>query len=143
MLDNKIISMYQWIVDTTERKPNYLAEQVMWPSVVVDLVIRALTWKGRFMDGFILLLILSVGALLISAARNEAWFKRLGDGAWIRMLFLGLVMGHVITLAIMPSGIGFLHIISTTLVGSYYYFAACEAPRPKKRKEKLVLRTAT
>jgi len=31
-----------------------------------------------------------------------------------------------------------LQTLSSSLMGSFYYFAACDEPKPPKRKEKLV-----
>lgn len=139
-MDKKLISLHQWIVDETERKPGWWGEQVLLPSTIVAIITRVIRWNSGF-DAVFLLLTLFVGAFGIMAARNEALFKQFGEAVWVRGVFLGLIAINVFALFVQFSGLNVLDIISCTLFASFYYFAACENPRPKKRKEKLVLST--
>ena len=78
--------------------------------------------------------------MLVAAARNEVLLKSIGQTKWIRGFFLALVVLNLFTLftAVKDIGIEVLELLTATFMLSYYCFAACENPRPKKRKEKLV-----
>ena len=141
MIDSKLIAMHQWIVDETEKKPTWWAEQVIWPAFTIDMVVRVLTWKSSWIDMLIMFFLLTFGALLITAARNESMLKQLGQSVAIRMMLLALLAFHIGTLFVAMRGVSMLYVVSGALTVSYYYFAACEAPRPKKRKQ-LVLQKA-
>ena len=142
MLDSKLLAAHQWIVDTSEKKPGWWAEQVIIPNTVVNIVSRVLRWEPDGWSSAMLVLTILVGALLVVAARNEAMLKTLGTGVWFRVFLVGITLYSIVLMILKPSGIHGLDIVATALATMYYYFAACENPRPKKRKEKkLVLRT--
>lgn len=141
MFDAKIVSMYQWIVDTTEKKPGWWAEHVIIGSTMLNIVTRVLKWENNW-DMLMLLISLTVGALLVFTARNEAQLKHISSTGWIRPFLLGCSAMGLSILIMKPTPIHGLDLISTVLFASYYYFGACENPRPKKRKESFVRKFA-
>lgn len=137
-LDEKIIQAYQWIVDTTEKKPMQLAEPATLIYFFGECMARILNWESGADTMFIGLAIILTSGMLY-ATRVESYFKMLGDSLWIRPMFFGLVIANAAVVLVHPTGRGFLFLISGLGMFSFYGFAGCEGPRPKKRKEKLVL----
>lgn len=138
MIDTKLIAAHQWIVDETERKPGWWAEQAIMASITLDIVLRVATWSSGW-DAVLLLLSLIIGAVLVHAARNEAFLKSLGESRGIRAFFLGLIAFQLFILFTEEKVVyNLMRVVSSIGMVSFYYFAACDAPRPKKRKEKLV-----
>lgn len=142
MIDTKLIKAHQWVVDVTEKKPGWWAENSIMAATAFDLVRNVLTWDSGW-DAVILLLCLVCCTGLVYAARNEVLLKAAGDSKWIRGFFVGVVAFQVFTLFVNNHiAIDILDVLSATLMLSYYCFAACQGPRPRKRKEKLVLQPA-
>ena len=142
MFDQKIIDLYQWIVDTTQKKPGWLGEQVMTFATVINIVSRLLKWDSNW-DALFLLMDLTCAVFLISASRSEASFKMFSGAFFIRGFMLGAFTMEIFSLIIKPSPLHALDVAGTIFFGSYYYFSACQNPRPKKRKQKVsVLKTA-
>ncbi|WP_407305818.1 hypothetical protein [Acinetobacter sp.] len=139
MIDRKLIDAYQWVVDASQKKPGWWAEQVMIGTTVIDIMLRVTGWNSGW-DAVLLLMTLMFGTILIALARNEAMLETLGSSTtWIRPFFLGVNAFQLTHLIMAPTSRAALQLVSGLLFMSFYYFAACENPRPKKRKEKLVL----
>ena len=134
-IDKKIISAHQWIVDETERQPAWWVEQTAWAFIAADIVAAALTWNSSW-NILLAAMTLGVGALMIFASRNPA---ALAAGAeksmpW-RMLFLALAAHNAFAL-FMQADVGrAAHLLGTLLLTSCHYFAACQPPRPRKRRQ--------
>lgn len=141
IIDDKLIGAHQWIVDTTEKKPTWCAEQSAYLNALVTIASSVITWEDGW-DLALLCLMMIIAALLVFSTKNEAVFKRFSEAHWVRGLFIAFTVINTFSLVQAPSGLGFLHLIGTVTMGMYYYFACCEAPRPKKRKEKVVLKAA-
>lgn len=138
MIDTKLIAAHQWVIDETQKKPTWWAEQVIMGATSLDIVHKVLTWNSGW-DAVMLLLILVITAMLVHATKNPVFFKSIGESKRIRMFFLSFVVYHCATLFLEKDlAMNLLQTISTMFMGSYYYFAACEDPKPPKRKEKLV-----
>lgn len=138
IIDTKIIDAHQWIVDQTQKKPGVCAEQAIMAATAVDIVHRVITWKSGW-DAVMLLIVLIIAAALVHATKNPVFFKSLGESMYIRIFFLGFVAFHVSLLILEDNvAINLLKMFSTIFMGSFYYFAACDEPKPPKRKEKLV-----
>lgn len=142
MIENKLIAIHQWIIDATQKKPGWWAEQTIMGATAIDMVKLALTWDGVWSAvSLIMILLCATGGVLV--ARNESSLKLVGASFIVRRFFIALVVYQVYLLFTSKQvSINILEVLSVLLVLSYYCFAACEAPRPKKRKEKLVLRVA-
>lgn len=138
MLDEKIIQLYQWIVDTTEKKPQWLAKQVAMVYLIPEAMARIVGWESGW-DAVWLLVTMVVAGSMVYATYDESLFKVFGDSPWARPVLLCVIISQLATFAMVSSGRSFLFIIGGIGMLSYYGFAACEGPRPKKRKEKLVL----
>jgi hypothetical protein len=142
MIDTKLIAVHQWIVDESQKKPGWWAEHVMLAATCLDIVRRVLTWKSGW-DAVTLLITLIVATVLVKAARHEVLLKSIGDSKWIRGFFLGLVALQLFFLFTTDQvGVNLLDVGAAIFMLSYYCFAGCDAPRPRKRKEKLVLKLA-
>jgi hypothetical protein len=87
-------------------------------------------------------LTLTIGVALVWTPRNEAQLKQISSRTWVRPFLLGCVTAGVAFLFIKPTPIRVLDLIGVVLFTSYYYFGACENPRPKKRKESFVRKMA-
>lgn len=135
-LDEKIIQAYQWIVDTTEKKPQWLAKQVAMLYLIPEAMARIVNWQSGW-DAVWLLVTMMVAGSMIYATHVEPLFRSFGNSFWARPVLLGLIVGQIIVCTMAPTGRSFLFIIGGIGMLSYYGFAGCEAPRPK-RKEKLV-----
>jgi len=138
MLDDKLIAAHQWVVDVSEKKPGWWAEQTAWVYTVATIVARVLVWKGGW-DAVMLFVGLIVGSGMVMGSRNEAVLKSLSQTSWIRMFFASFtIFSGTIWLLDFKSQ-SFLYFVSSCMMLSYYCFAACQPPRPRKRKEKPVL----
>jgi hypothetical protein len=138
MIDTKLIEAYQWIVDESQKKPGWWAEHAIMAAVTIDIVRRVITWKGGW-DAVILLLVMVMAVLLVHAARNPPFLRQLGSSTAIRSLFLVIVILRVcILFGSDQISIHLMDLVGSTAMLSYYCFAACDDPRPKKRQEKLV-----
>lgn len=138
MIDTKLIAAHQWVVDESQKKPGWWAEQAVMGATAMELVHSVLTWDSGW-DAIVVLLVLIVAPLLVHAARTPHILKSLGQSTWVRGLFLGLVALDAFTLfATDQIGINVIDLLGTVLMLSYYCFAACDDPKPPKRKEKLV-----
>ena len=138
MIDTKLIAAHQWVVDETQKKPGWWAEQAIMAATTLEIVRRVVTWESGW-DAVLLLLCLVVCAMLVHASRNPILLKSIGTSTWVRPFFLILVVLQLFTL---PAGesiaVELIELISSIGMLSYYCFAACDDPRPRKRKEKLV-----
>ncbi len=139
MIDTKLIAAHQWVIDETQRKPGWWAEQVIMAGTAMEIVRKVVTWEGGW-DAALLLLVLIVCALLVGAARQPPLLKSIGQSMWIRGFFIGLSALHIFTLFTEPGKVALnvLELVSSLCMLSYYSFAACDDPKPPKRKEKLV-----
>lgn len=142
MIDRKLIELHQWIVDSTEKKPRVWAEQMGYGYTVTSIVHEVLKWESGW-DAVLLLLALVVGAGMVIVSKNEVALKGMGQSTWIRPFLLAMNFVSIVTLIMGTKYSSVLGSLSGVLMLSYYYFAVCENPRPKKRKEKLVLKTAS
>lgn len=141
MIEDKLIAIHQWIIDETQKKPGWWAEQVIMAATLFEIVRKLLTWKSGW-DAVMLLICLVTSTFLVMSARNEAELK-IFNLKWARGLFLSILVFQIYMLFTTSQvAINILDVLSATFMLSFYCFAACDAPRPKKRKEKLVLRMA-
>lgn len=142
MIDEKLIAAYQWIVDTSQIKPRWWAEQSIMALTAIDIVRRVVTWKSGW-DAVWLFIALTSSAILIMWTRNEVQFKSLGEWKFLRVLMLSFSIFHFVEVWIADdTAMSILLWLSSTGMTSYYYFAACTEPKPRRRKEKLVLSTS-
>jgi hypothetical protein len=139
MIDTKLIAAHQWVIDETQKKPGWWAEQVIMAGTAMEIVRKVVTWDSGW-DAVLLFLVLVVAALLVSAARQPILLKSIGTSTWIRPFFLGLTALHLFTLFAEPGklALNMLELVAALCMLSYYCFAACDDPKPPKRKEKLV-----
>lgn len=137
MIDKKLLAAHQWVVDASERKPGWWAENVAYPITGLHVAPILLRLDSGW-DGVAVLLLLALGACLISAARSESFLATLGADQSIRVIVLLLIAWDAFRLFVEPSGDRFARLIAGVIMMSYYYFAACKPPRPKNRKQRLV-----
>jgi hypothetical protein len=138
MIDDKIIAVYQHIVDESEKKPGWWSEQSIMAATTLDIVIRVLNWSSGW-DAVMLLICMVVAAMLVKVARNEVFLKSISSNFSIRAFFLGLIAFQAFVMFTSDTMLyELMRMITSIFFVSYYYFACCENPRPKKRKEKLV-----
>lgn len=137
-IDAKVVQVYQQIVDLTEKRPQWLARQVaifyMIPEAMTHVIFRESIW-----DAVWLLFILTIAGLLVYATYDEYAFRVFGESRWARVALLSLTVGQSVVFIVTPSGRGFLTLVGGIGMLSYYGFAGCEGPRPRTRKEKLIV----
>jgi hypothetical protein len=140
MIDRKLISIFQWIVDVTERQPAWLVEQTAWAFVTADIVATVLTWHG-FLSFIGATLTLAVGTYMIISSRIPALLAknaetdgnfRLWTVAYTIYNFFDLCFHAKIGVA--------AHLLSSVLLMACYYFAACKPPRPRRRRQTFLQR---
>ena len=138
MIDDKLIDAHQWVIDETQKKPGWWAEQAIMAATALDLVRQVLKWEGGW-DAVVVLILLVVSALLVHACKNPAFLKTFGEAKYIRCFFMGMIAYRIYMMFTQPeTGIYLLECFSSIFMLSFYYFAACNDPKPPKRKEKLV-----
>lgn len=141
MIDEKLIAAYQWIIDTSQIKSRWWAEQSVMALTAIDIVRRVVTWKSGW-DAVWLLIGLMSSAILIMLTRNEAQFKSLGEWTGLRLLMVCFSIYHLIDVLRGDNmAMSILLCLSSMGMTSFYYFAACTDPKPRRKKEKLVYST--
>jgi hypothetical protein len=135
MIDQKIIATYQFVVDETERSPGWWAEQTAWAFIAADVVATALTWKGGW-DILWVALTLIFGTSMIICSRDPVQLALIGaNGKFQRLGLVALVVIFATLLVFVPSINIASDLLSTFLFSSTQYFAACQPPRPRKRRQ--------
>lgn len=135
MIDRKIIAMHQWIVDESERKPAWWVEQLAWAFIAAQIAASAFTWKGGW-DVLWLAISLIFGTVTIIIARSPALLSTSKmNSPSSRQLMLAISIYLIVGLLVNPDAGRFAHLLGMLLMTSWHYFAACEPPRPKKRRQ--------
>lgn len=142
-MDEKLISVHQWIVDETERKPAWWVEHTAWAYIAISIVSVALRWRSGW-DVVIIAAVLAMGSRCILYAQNPA--KLYADALRsmpLRVFLVFLTAYSVADLAIQRDTVSTTNLLSNLLLTSSYYFAACHPPRPRKRRQVARLSSAT
>jgi hypothetical protein len=135
MIDEKLVSAHQWIVDLFQRQPAWWVEQTAWAFIAADIVAAALSWDSNW-DIIIVLMTLGIGTSMIIASRNPALLASAATQAKpYRMMFLALLGYQLFILITTPVIDRLAHLLGTFLLTSCHYFAACQPPRPRKRRQ--------
>lgn len=139
MIDKKLIDLHQWIVDTSQKKPAWWAENLAWAYVAFGIIGYFLV-KGSesniftahiFWAGILLI----AGGALVFISRVPAFFSMLGTKKFIRVLFACDAVLRLLSLMHKPENWRAAYLISSVLLLSYFYFTACQAPRPRHRRQ--------
>jgi hypothetical protein len=131
MIDQKVMDAHQWVVDETERKPAWWAEQTAWAYAAIGLVSDALTWDGGW-DVLFLALNLVVAAACILVARAPTCLSSVGASAgFSRAILWGLVALRLFGMAFAPDPAIAARLLHAMLGLSFLYFAGCKPPRPR------------
>lgn len=135
MIDQKIIAAHQWIVDESERKPAWWVEQLAWAFIAAEVAASAFTWEGGW-DILWLAISLGFGTVTIYIARSPALLStsRMNSPS-SRKLMLAITTYLGVSLLLTPDAGRLAHFLGMFLMTSWHYFAACEPPRPKKRRQ--------
>lgn len=134
-----LYKLYQRFVDKVQKKPHWLAEQCGWGQTVCAILrpfLVATPITG--MEWFTLGMGLLCGAVLILVARVPAILAgSTGPGwrlLWVWMLSVSIMGLFLRTSAERPELA--VRIVSDIFITSFYYFAACRPPKPRKKTEK-------
>lgn len=135
MIDQKIIDAHQWIVDESERKPAWWVEQTAWAYIAADLTAVALAWDSGW-DILVAAIGLALGAVLILTSRSDALMAS-AAAQWVslRVMLVALTVYYTVRLVIAPEVGRAAHLLALVVLTSCHYFAACQPPRPRKRRQ--------
>lgn len=142
MIDEKLISAHQWVVDTSEKKPEWWAENLAWAYVafgVIGYFLLKSTDSNPF-SAYIFWtgLLLIAGAMMVVFARTPALFAMMGTKKIMRVLFGADLVFRIVMFFSHPEHWRAAYMINSALLVSYCYFSACQAPRPRHRRRAVV-----
>lgn len=142
-LDAWLLRLHQWIVDISQRKPQWWGQQCAIAMGMLCALRFVLDEHPNLIKtvGTGALLLISGGFWL--QALSSAWFAGFRNvGVWGRIFIIGLAAGCVLgVLSNELSSAGLAAVGSSVATLSFYYFAACEPPAPPRRRESRVLGT--
>lgn len=141
MINSSVQKAHQWIVDESQKKPGWWAGQVAFAYAVLGIIGTLLSWGGGT-DIFLMAMFFFVAPMLIWAANQEIGLKMLASSRNSKTVLVVCSLYQLGVFVSKSSPDRFLMFVSTSLLVSYFYFAACDNPKPKKRKEKMVLQAA-
>lgn len=135
MIDRRFVTFYQWVVDISERRPAWWIEQTACAYVAADIIAAVLT-KTDASEMISIALTLFVGAVMIMASRIPPLLAVFATiGVPFRLFFLATTAFNTVILCLRPSAGNAADMLGSAMLMSYYYFAACRPPRPRKRRQ--------
>jgi hypothetical protein len=139
MIDKKIIDAHQFLIDVSERKPTWWAENIAWAYVAFGFIglvlVRSIRPQLFLIDLFWTGIILIAGGAMVCISRVPAFFSMVGARNFIRAIFWVDLAMRIISLFSSAENWKVAYMINSALLLSYLYFCACKPPRPRKRRQ--------
>lgn len=134
MIDQKVLAGFQWLVDESERQPSWWAEHAAWAGMAFGLVAYILA-SGNDVKLYWIGALFIVGALNIYACRVPSLLSAVGSGWYARVLLGALLAIRIFSFVVAPENWRAAYIANDALLLALLYFAACQPPRPRKRRQ--------
>jgi hypothetical protein len=134
-LDARLIALHQWVVDATQASPMSLARQ----CCVLGFTATLVRWAALGATSWAAAVVMGACVILFILTLSPPLFRFVGAEFWLRCFFVaGVAVDAVILAAALilraPSDTVArfsLACLSDLAVASFYYFAACQPPRPR------------
>ena len=127
-IDQRILHLYQLICDVLNRKPEWLCQQIAVLLAIVGISSLLAYKQPTFIMWFYFITVIIMAAVWYYQARNLPFLLKQENPMWRIFWVIGTVANLVTFEFVSP-------IIMDFLAASYLYFAACDDPPPRKRKE--------
>jgi hypothetical protein len=136
-IDQWIIDRFQWVVDLTQRTPQW------WVGVMSVLYCLSGPFRAAFGDlgwftgGAIFL----IGVVLYWIHTSPGWVAHLASAYFFRISLTFMMLGFWIG-GVLAKNFSVPSFITDVALISIYYFACCKPPKPRKKTQtKLALNT--
>lgn len=143
-LDARLIAAHQRVVDAAQRPPAWLARQATFLAAVLAVIRVILTQESMTASNYVSFLVLG---LLCGVTYVPSIFGSLKRLILLRVMSLSLNALHVpilvasVALSYLALPTALLTLNSLCLT-AFYYFAACEGPKPPERRLRLIRKEA-
>lgn len=141
MIDQKVLAGFQWLVDESERQPAWWAEHTAWAGTAFGIVAYILAWNGEI-ELFWLGILFMAGGLMVYLCRVPLFFSMFGSRGYVRAIFWVSLATRVAAFIAGPANWRAAYIANDALLLAFAYFAACQPPRPRRRRQAVAQRGA-
>lgn len=135
MIDSRVISLFQRIVDQSERQPAWWVEQTAWAYVAAAIVATIHTNDGIWQVIGVAGALALATALIWSSKKPSLLAASASAVKPFRLGFLVLIGCNAVSLILHTNSGRAAQLLSSVLLTACYYFAACNPPRPRRRRQ--------